>query len=213
MEYSKSRTLKGGHMQLISSVIFGISASLDALILGMCHGLKGIRINLQTNIAISLITLLGTCLSVGFGEKLLEIIPEHAAMMLGSATLISYGLFYIMKFMIKAIKKYNNYKESVNNITYDTDIIADNTVLHNYYGAILLSGVSLSLNNIGIGLGASIAGLKLIPAGISTFLFSCAFLYIGNHLGRSCMSRILGIFAEPLSGVLLIALGVWELIF
>jgi putative Mn2+ efflux pump MntP len=74
-------------------------------------------------------------------------------------------------------------------------------------------GVSLSVNNMGLGIGAGIAGLKLVPAAVSTFLFSVFFLYAGNNIGRSRLSYFLGKAAEPFSGLLLLGLGVWEIIF
>lgn len=53
-----------------ASLLFGISASLDALLVGIGYGIRGTRIKLWQNLVISLITLLGTCLSVGLGHKI-----------------------------------------------------------------------------------------------------------------------------------------------
>ena len=52
----------------IASLLFGISASLDALLVGISYGLRNVRIRLWQNLSISLVTLLGTCLSVGLGR-------------------------------------------------------------------------------------------------------------------------------------------------
>jgi len=185
-------------MWFLSALLFGISASIDALILGISYGLRKIHIKFKSNLIISLITLLGTCLSVGFGEKLVLLIPESINTWIGSITLIVYGLFYIIKFMINLTFKYTlkTQKEKKHN----TD-------------SIIVTGIALSLNNIGIGLGASIAGLTLLPAAVGTFVFSLLFIFVGNHLGRSRLSSLLGNAADPVSGLLLIGLGVWELIF
>lgn len=181
-------------MWFLSALLFGISASLDALILGISYGLRGIHITFRNNFLISLITLLGTCLSVGFGERLVLFIPKSINAWIGSIALIGYGLFYIIKFTINLSKKYPFKTELPKN-------------------SIFITGAALSLNNIGIGLGASIAGLHLLPAAVSTFVFSFAFLFAGNHLGRSRLSSVLGNAADPLSGLLLLGLGVWELFF
>lgn len=181
-------------MWSLSALLFGISASLDALILGISYGLRGIHIKFRNNFIISMITLLGTCLSVGFGERLVLLIPQSINTWIGSVTLIGYGLFYIIKFIINLAKKHTFKTESDKN-------------------SIFITGIALSLNNIGIGLGASIAGLHLLPAAVSTFVFSFFFLFAGNHLGRSRLSSILGNAADPISGLLLLGLGVWELFF
>ena len=44
-------------MQIIPSLLFGISASLDALMIGIGYGIRGIRIRLWQNLVISGITL------------------------------------------------------------------------------------------------------------------------------------------------------------
>ena len=71
-------------------------------------------------------------------------------------------------------------------------------------------GVSLTLNNIGIGLSASIAGLALIPAAIATLACSLLFLYAGNRLGRSRLLQFMGAAADPVSGTLLILLALLQ---
>ena len=64
-----------------------------------------------------------------------------------------------------------------------------------------------AVNNIGIGLSASMAGLHLIPAAVSTLGCSILFLLIGNRMGRSRILRFIGDAADPISGLLLIGLG------
>ena len=45
---------------LIAPLLFGISASLDALLVGIGYGLRKVRIRLWQNLTISLVTLAGT---------------------------------------------------------------------------------------------------------------------------------------------------------
>lgn len=82
---------------LIASLLFGISASLDALLVGISFGLRGVRIRLWQNLTISPITLLGTCLSVGLGHRLAALLPRAVGAYAGSLILILLGLYYIAK--------------------------------------------------------------------------------------------------------------------
>lgn len=82
---------------LMASLLFGISASLDALLVGISFGLRGVRIRLWQNLTISLVTLLGTCLSVGLGHRLAALLPEAVGAYAGSLILILLGLYYIAK--------------------------------------------------------------------------------------------------------------------
>ena len=68
-----------------------------------------------------------------------------------------------------------------------------------------------TLNNIGLGIGASITGLPVLSTALGSFLFSLVFLYIGNLVGRSKLSEVVGAFAEPLAALLMIGLGVYEI--
>ena len=75
----------------------------------------------------------------------------------------------------------------------------------------LALGCALSMNNIGIGFSASITGLPFLPASISTFFCSFGFLTLGSRLGRSVLLQRVGEYADPISGLLLILLGLWQL--
>lgn len=197
-------------MQLFSALLFGISASLDALVMGVTYGLRRICIGLRQNILISMITLLGTCLSVGCGSLLGPLLPSSLGTWMGSGILILYGLYYLMKSMKKLSKKYRKSMADSNDFHCAQKQDASKCSLALSYGSAFTLGVALSVNNIGIGLSASIAGLSLAPAAVMTILFSVSFLFLGNHLGRSFLSRWIGNAAEPISGVLLIILGAWE---
>ena len=71
--------------------------------------------------------------------------------------------------------------------------------------------LTLSLNNLSAGLSASLAGLALVPAAIATFACSVLFLASGNRLGSCHGLQLAGCVAEPVSGILLIGLGLVQL--
>lgn len=208
-------------MQIFSSLLFGVSASLDALILGISYGIRKVHITVWQNLFISLITLSGTCLAIGFGrwqgvllQNLLPGLNDSISLerCIGSMVLILFGLYYLVKFMLSLRKKCIK-------LHYDTNLPAKADHAQKSCSSrlalkdSLLLGLALSLNNMGIGLGASIAGLSLFPAAISTFLFSAIFLRLGNCLGKSHLSDFLGQAATPVSGLLLLGLGICEWFF
>lgn len=208
-------------MQIFSSLLFGVSASLDALLLGITYGIRKIHIKLWQNLLISTITLLGTCLSVGFGAWILPLMPASLGKWLGSGILMILGVYYLVKSMITANEKcLKELPAEVQPEQSDTAIMSAPLTASDVspqktlaWGNTLTLGIALSANNIGIGLSASIAGLTLIPAAVMTLLFSVIFLLLGNQLGRRCLSEIAGYAADPISGLLLICLGVCEFFF
>lgn len=188
-------------MQLFPALLFGISASLDALIVGMSYGLRKVRVRLWQNLLISLITLLGTCLSVGLGIWLAPILPPFISQTAGSIVLILLGFYYIVKSMIQCFQKYHNGKNLSASEMQPTLSLPE----------VFSLGFALSVNNMGIGFSASIAGLSLAPTAVTTFLCSISFLFVGNRLGRCRLLKFAGDTADLLSGLLLIGLGVCEL--
>lgn len=184
-------------MQIIPSLLFGISASLDALLIGISYGIRSIRIRLWQNLVISGITLFGTCISVGFGDWLASRLPYMVSRYVGSMVLTLLGAWYVVKWLVKILA---NSREM-------TQTAASGSLLRLSMPEVLGLGVSLSLNNIGIGLSASIAGLTLLPASAATLACSLLFLFAGNRLGRSRPLQLFGSAADPISGVLLILLA------
>lgn len=183
-------------MQIIPSLLFGISSSLDALLIGISYGIRSVRIRLWQNLFISGITLAGTCLSVGFGSWLAPRLPALLSRYAGSLVLMLLGIWYVVKWLANKLAHRR-----------ETAQACARSVPRLTFPEVLGLGVSLSLNNIGIGLSASIAGLTLIPAAAATLACSLLFLFAGNRMGRSRLLQFLGASADPVSGVLLILLS------
>ena len=196
-------------MLLVPSLLFGVSASLDALLLGVSYGLRGVHIRLLPNLFISTITLLGTCLSVSLGSFLTPMLPSVISGCAGSLILMFLGVYYITKWILSALQcrmssQSRQPREAA--LTSAEQPCPRLTILQ-----LFLLSLALSVNNLGIGLSASMAGLTLIPAAIATGVCSVLFLYFGNRLGRSRLLQLIGNLSEPISGVLLIGLSLFQL--
>lgn len=236
-------------MQLLPSLLFGISASLDALLVGIGYGLRKVRIRALQNLCISLVSLLGTCLSACLGSRLLPFLPSSLACCTGSIILMLLGAYYITKWIFSGLMSHRTQpmdSKSGNNASDKTSsdkVFSDKASLGkastdkipidqmpvdsmslvkasmekipgrlSAWETLILS-LTLSLNNIGIGLSASMAGLSLLPAAAMTFGCSALFLLCGNRLGQSRFLRLIGNVADPISGLLLIGLGIMQLTF
>lgn len=192
-----------------ASLLFGISASLDALLVGISFGLRQIRILLWQNLAISLVTLLGTCLSVGLGHRLAAFLPGNSGLYAGSLILILLGLYYISKWAMALFRGQRAAKATVQTTKYREQ--DPNPVPCLSLSEVLTLSLTLSLNNLSAGLSASLAGLALVPTAIATLVCSVLFLSCGNRLGSHPALGLIGRAADPLSGALLIGLGMIQL--
>lgn len=208
-------------MPYFSSLLFAVSASLDAFIVGITYGIRRIHIPLLHNLLISLITLAGTLLSICLGRSLSPLLAGGMAEIAGSAILIGMGAFYLLKFLILTLREYrqapNHYAAACSCPPGQYAKASDDTVPQPFpcfqtRRELLLMGLALSANNMGIGIGASIAGIPLLSACICTFFCSVCFLMLGNLLGKAKLLQLAGRYSEPLSGLLLIGLGIYELL-
>lgn len=201
-------------MQLLPSLLFGISASLDALIVGISYGLRRIRVRAWQNLTISLVALLGTCLSAYAGSRLLPLLPAPLTDYVGSIVLILLGVYYITKWGFSCLSgrrpENRELSESAPAAARKPPVRPSSIGL-SVRETLVLSMV-LSVNNIGIGLSASMAGLPMTAAAAMTFVCSAVLLVSGNRLGQSPLLRRIGGAADPISGFLLIGLGVTQLL-
>ena len=197
-------------MQLLSPVLFALSSSLDALLLGISYGIRGMSILLWQNLLVSLITLLGTCLSMGFATLLLPVLPDLASL-IGGIVVILLGVYYMTKAFFYRLWQ-NHLMKTGACPELEKSSTTTRVEPQKFIREILLMGAVLSLNNIGIGFSAGIAGLPFLSTAIATLFFSVFFLFLGNKLGQSRLFRFAECFSEPLSGALLILLGIFQLL-
>lgn len=187
-------------MNFISALLFGISANIDTLTMGFTYGIRKQRIPFFTNILISFITFIGTFFSIGIGIQLTGFLPPKTSHIAGSLLLIILGSYYFLKFIIEThiLKKQSQHIENTTNLSYKT---------------ILFLGLTLTVNNAGIGLGASLAGTGLLLTCFFTLILSFSFLFIGNCIGSRIPDGLFHHSADFLSGIIIIVMGIFHCFF
>lgn len=188
-------------MHLISALLFSISANIDAFVVGLSYGIKKQRIPVLTNLLISLITFAGTLLSLWVGLRAAALIPVAVSQIAGSTLLILLGLYYCFKYHLERLCKKDKGADSLS--------AQAKSVLTGKEAAFL--GLTLTVNNAGMGIGASFAGIHFLLTSFLTLFFCGFFLLTGNRIGSRWAPGALAHRADLLSGVIIIVLGVYEL--
>lgn len=200
-------------MHLISSLLFAISANIDSFIVGMSYGIKKSNIDLLKSTVISLVTLTGTVIAILMGTQISQFLPASSTQAIGCALLIGLGLYYIIKsffsYIREKIKKAEVKSNECGSGT-QNNVPAKASLLTMKEGLFL--GLALSINNFGMGIGASITGLKLLPTAVMSLVVSVIFLYAGNLIGKTKVPHISAQSADFISGLILAALGIYELL-
>jgi putative sporulation protein YtaF len=193
-------------MWLVSVFLFASLSNLDNVIVGISYGVKKIHIPLHANLLIALITCAGTVLSMLAGKFISGYAPASLSNTIGAAALIAIGAIGLAKYFINRRKQRRGILD--NPEKYDKN----NNSRIELKEAVSLA-LALSANNVGLGLGASVSGLPIIPAATATFIFSFAYIHLGNLFGSSVLSGIIGKHAEPIACTGIMALGLFELLF
>jgi len=205
------------NVHLISILLFAFSANIDNLTVGIAYGIKKIKIGLLSNLLIALITAIGTFVSMAVGLAVSKILTASIANVVGSVILILIGIWIIKDFFLK--KKTPEIKEQKKpNLTNCGQILREPEKADSDHSGIidlkesLILAFALTINNFGLGIGASITGLNIYATVICTLFFSVIFIGLGCLVGRSYLSTLLGKFAPLISGLIIVVLGIYEIL-
>lgn len=170
---------------------------MDSLVVGLSYGMKKIPIRWLANVLVGLISFVGTMFSMLLGKRLLTVIPVSFANLSGGILIILIGAAGLLRFVIDR----------------QSDPEGETAAPVLTIRETFLLGVGLTVNNIGLGVGASITGFPLLLTALCSLLCSLVFLYAGNRIGFTRLPRRFEKFAEPAADVLMILLGLSEIFF
>ncbi len=190
-------------MELFSVIMFAVSSNLDNLAVGISYGIKRVHISALPALLIGLITLGGTMVSMALGKNLLPFLPGRFAQLLGSIIILAMGGYGTVCFWTKRVRANGAGTSDANTISLPLRQLALREA------AVL--GTALAVNNMGLGIGASISGLQVLPASAASLCFSLLFLVLGNRAGRLWLSSLIGRYAEPIASGVMVLLGVYQL--
>ena len=190
-------------MHILSSLLFAFSANIDNFVVGLSYGIKKIKIGFMSNLLIALISLAGTVLSMLAGKIIFSFIPKNVSNYVGSIMLILIGTWTLVKPLLK-----NKPSDDILDHPEKADI--DNSSSIDVKESIVLA-CALTINNVGLGIGASITGLNIVMTSLLTFIFSLLMIIIGHTFGSYYLSKVFSKRAAFVSGLIIIALGVYEM--
>lgn len=201
---------------ILSSLLFAVSANIDSIVVGISLGLKNIKVGTAINLLIALILSAVTVLSIAAGSILYIIIPIELSNMIGGGILIIIGLYSFIKPLYDTRHGKKTSKEDKGG--YLSVLEAPEKADKDSSGNIdaresILLAAALSLNNLGMGIGAGITGLNLYITAVFSFVLSIAFLSAGCRLGKRFALKAFGEYASVAGAALIILLGVYEALF
>lgn len=178
---------------ILKCILLALSASIDALSIGVTYGIKKTKMSKASNIIIFLTLLCLTGISVLVGHYISILFSPTFSVWLGSLLLIILGI-------------YNIYKAR-NNIS--TDFDADNS---NYIDAkeAFVLGLAVSIDASCVSLGSGMIGLGSFILPIFMAIFHTFFVNCGSFFATTIVRRfkISNKVLSIIAGVILIFIGI-----
>lgn len=202
-------------MNALTILLFAAAASLDNLAVGISFGIRRTHIPLLSNAIIAAITMTVTYVALVAGNTFTHLLPERWAQTAGGTFIVAIGLWSII----------SNVHKKMTALTVSHVPASLSSVLHNPATAdrdanaviswkeSFLLGTALALNNVAMGIGAGAAGLSPLWTTLAAGAFSLLALGGGASLGNKVVKTLFGSYSNLVAGVLLIAIGVYQIYF
>lgn len=203
------------NLHIFSMLLFSVSICLDNFGVGVAYGIRGLCIPLSSNLLIAALNSGGTFISMLIGERLYHFMQPATAKYIGpSVFLIAGGIV-----VINDIAKKHGMNISSTVRLPEKIALPDKKAIIAIYckgrvglkeGALL--AIALTFSNLVTGAGASLIGLSLVLTTFFVFMFSVFAVSFGLRIGNYSGGRWLGGLSDPVSGLLLIIIGVYEMV-
>lgn len=171
---------------LTAGFLFALACNLDTVLAAVGQGIGREGLGLREVLTVATVTTAVTFLSLALGSFGAALLPSGLAEHLGGLALTALGLWYLL--------------DALRGKTGDP--VGTN------HGWVALSA-ALAVNNAGVGVAAGVTGLSPVLASICNYFVTICFLLLGRLLGKKLAKW--SALALPISGGMLVALGIWRL--
>lgn len=189
-------------MEIWLAFLFVFVATIDVLIIGMSYSLKNININLWFNILIGIISGFGTYLSMLAGNYLSLFVNLKFTNILAGSILLILGIK-----MFKDIFDNNNNSNTIEYLKENPEIIDINKSGTIEIFEVCILALALTINNVGVGISASLAGINIYLITGLSIISSVLFLFIGQFIGRVFYKGSISHYLEIISSIIILVLG------
>ena len=202
---------------------FAISSSIDSLRVGICYGIRRIRVSFLANLLIAVICFLFSAAGILCGNWLALILPGVLPILVGTFLLFVLGLRLMLlaippnpRLAARVAKQHLTCCNIKTILTHPEIADADRSGELDLDEAIVL-GIALSANTLTIGLGAGLLGFSPHAIAITTAIASFILVWAGVFRDRRIAPVRIGSFSLAgfstiLSGVILLGIAIYTLL-
>ena len=182
---------------LTAAALFAAACNLDTVLLSAGFAARGVVLRRGYGLVIAALTTLITWLSLALGAGAAALLGGRTAQVLGGLVLAGMGAWFLLDWLRRPGPPPEGAEE------------AEEAEAAGLRGCVALAA-ALAVNNAGAGAAAGVSGISPGLAAAANLLAGLGALPLGRILGSRLAGRLLGKYALPLTGGLLILLGLWE---
>ena len=182
---------------LTAAALFAAACNLDTGLLSAGFAARGVVLRRGYGLVIAALTTLITWLSLALGAGAAALLGGRTAQVLGGLVLAGMGAWFLLDWLRRPGPPPEGAEE------------AEEAEAAGLRGCVALAA-ALAVNNAGAGAAAGVSGISPGLAAAANLLATLGALPLGRMLGSRLAGRLLGKYALPLTGGLLILLGLWE---
>lgn len=182
---------------LTAAALFAAACNLDTVLLSAGFAARGVVLRRGYGLVIAALTTLITWLSLALGAGVAALLGGRTAQVLGGLVLAGMGAWFLLDWLRRPGPPPEGAEE------------AEEAEAAGLRGCVALAA-ALAVNNAGAGAAAGVSGISPGLAAAANLLATLGALPLGRTLGSRLAGRLLGKYALPLTGGLLILLGLWE---
>ena len=175
---------------LTAAALFAAACNLDTVLLSAGFAARGVVLRRGYGLAI-------TWLSLALGAGAAALLGGRPAQVLGGLVLAGMGAWFVLDWLRRPGPPPEGAEEA--------------EAAAGLRGCVALAA-ALAVNNAGAGVAAGVSGISPGLAAAANLLATLGALPLGRALGDRLAGRLLGRYALPLTGALLVALGLWEVV-
>jgi len=206
-------------LELLPILLIAFSSESEKLGVGIAYGMRNIAVPLKSSFVMAAAGGVATLLSMLLGQRIAYYMPTQLATIAGGGIIVGFGVWTIVEALRSftprrkmaatpgsrpgALKRLFSVAEDPASADRDSSGEID-------VKEVWLLAIALSLNNVTNGIGSGMVRLNPVLTAVAVMIFSMVLLWAGlaaGHYGE----RVLGSFAGVVSGVLLIAVGIYSI--
>ena len=205
-------------------VLFALAVSADGFMVGIAYGFRKIRIPFYSLLLICLASALSVTIAMLFGKGLTTFLSHDTAVRVGAITLMAVGVFFLLQVLRQKICTLESNGEhpvlslQIKPLGIIIQILKEpSTADFDSSGEIGLKeavflGLALAMDAFGAGIGIAMAGYNILLTALSVGVLKFFLVSSGIAIGAYVDDKRWQYLPTVLTGLILIALGLTELI-